>query len=210
MLACPIPPIEHFIPVGRNNRPGGTMTAEWITIHDTGDPKATAEDEAAYLARNDDAASAPASWHFTVDDRGAYQHLPLTEHGWHAADGHGPGNLTSVGVEICENTGGDRAKAEANAATLVAWLLIEIGLDVSRVVPHRHWYPKDCPHLLLPRRDAFLGSVLLEKYRLLPQPWDPSMEIALLARKGIITGMHKPTDRPTWGELATVLNRLTQ
>lgn len=205
MLKCPIPLAEDLIPLGRGNRPGGEMTPKWITIHDTGDPGATAKDEAGYL-KGSDAARAPVSWHFTVDDKGAVQHLPLDEHGWHAADGRGPGNMTSIGIELCEVQ--DRQTVEMNAAKVVAWLLIETGLDVSKVVPHRHWYPKDCPHLLLPRWNAFLNRVRLEKYRLVPAPWDPAMEISLLTDRGIINGTHKPSDKPTWGEMATVLNRL--
>lgn len=54
----------------------------------------------------------PTSWHFTVDEKEIYQHLPLNENGWHAGDG-GTGNRKSIGIEICENDG-DFEKAVAN------------------------------------------------------------------------------------------------
>ncbi|OPX90236.1 MAG: Sporulation-specific N-acetylmuramoyl-L-alanine amidase [Pelotomaculum sp. PtaB.Bin104] len=38
--------------------------------------------------------------------------------------------------------------------------------------------------------------------------WDPSGEIAKLKKDGLINGDHQPGDPVTWGELATVINRL--
>lgn len=152
--------IQDFIRPGRRNRPGHPLKAEWITVHDTGNPKAGADAlaHAKYLHGN--AADLPASWHFTVDDKRAVQHLPLDENGWHAGDGaNGPGNRTSIGVEICENQDGDRAQAERNAQELVADLLTRLGLTLDRVVPHKRWNGKNCPHLLLPRWDAWVSGI---------------------------------------------------
>ena len=41
-----------------------------------------------------------------------------------------------------------------------------------------------------------------------PKPWDPAAEIAQLKADGLIDSDHKPQDLVTWGEMATVLNRL--
>ena len=41
-----------------------------------------------------------------------------------------------------------------------------------------------------------------------PKPWDPAAEIAQLKAEGLIDSDHKPQDTVTWGEMATVLNRL--
>lgn len=38
--------------------------------------------------------------------------------------------------------------------------------------------------------------------------WDPAEEIARLREAGLVKGHHAPDDKVTWGELATVLNRL--
>ncbi len=213
-IACPIALVRDFIPAGRNNRPGGVMKAKYVTIHDTDNPSkgANARAHAAYL-KGDTAANLPVSWHFTVDRDGCVQHLPLTEHGWHAGDGHGLGNMSSVAVEICENADGDRAESETNAAKLTAWLLILLELDLTSVVPHRHWSQKDCPHLLLRYWHEWLEEVA--KYKSAyqrnnnsPAQWNPSAEIELLRRDNLIDSAHNPLDNVTWGEFATVLNRL--
>jgi len=210
-LMCPIPLTEDFIPFGRKNRPALPLLAEFITVHDTANPAkgADAAAHAAYL-KGDKAASLPVSWHFTVDDQGAVQHLPLNEIGWHAGDGRGPGNMKSIGVEICENADGDRIKAEENAVLLVAWLLVTLNLPADRVVPHRRWTKTECPHILWPKWGQFIDRVKITKYQLRPEPWDPEMEIRILRKKGIINSNHQPGDRVSWGELATIINRITK
>lgn len=156
--------IKDFIATGRRNRPGYRMVPEYITIHDTANsnPGANARAHAKYL-HGDAAAGRPASWHFTVDDQVIIQHLPLDENGWHAGDGgDGPGNRTSIGIEICENIDGDRTKAEKNAAWLVAYLLQELNLGVEKVVQHHHWTGKNCPHVLRSRPggwESFLAEI---------------------------------------------------
>ena|GEM_PF-7133727 len=144
------------------------MEPKFITVHDTANTNrgADAEAHAAYL-KGDSAANAPVSWHFTVDNKKIVQHLPTTESGYHAGDGNGPGNRSSIGVEICENVDGDRAKAEANAAKLIARLKSETG---SQVVQHNHWTGKNCPRVIrsrpngwkdfLKKVESFMGETL--------------------------------------------------
>lgn len=115
------------------------------------------------------------SWHFTVDDHSTYQSLPVNERGEHA-DYDGPGNRTSIGIEMCENRGNDRARTVDRTARLAAWLMKEHGIPLSHVVPHQHWRMirhddhrdlghKNCPHFLLDRGrpgakwQAFLAKV---------------------------------------------------
>jgi N-acetylmuramoyl-L-alanine amidase len=119
------------------------------------------------------------AWHFTVDDHSTYQSLPTNERGEHA-DYDGPGNRTSIGIEMCENRGNDLTRTIDRTARLVAWLMREHGIPLSRVVPHMHWRMirhddrrdlghKKCPHFLLdqgrlgPKWQAFLSKV--ESYR---------------------------------------------
>ncbi len=157
--------IQDLIPEGRRNRPRLTLDGpRWITVHDTGNPsrRADALAHAAYLL-SPTAANAPVSWHVTVDDERAVQHLPFDEVGWHAGDGRkaGGGNMASLGVEICENGGGDRAAAEDRAARVVAWLLRQHP-TVGGVVQHHHWTGKDCPRVLRARPggwEGFLAAV---------------------------------------------------
>lgn len=150
--------IQEFIAKGRRNRPGHPLIARWITIHDTGNTAITAHarNHAKYL-RGNVAAALRKSWHFTVDDTEIYQHLPLTESGFHAGDGDGPGNRTSIGIEICENKGIDRTRAEANAAWLTAGLLTDHKLGIEAVVQHNRWSGKNCPRILRGRPGGWAG-----------------------------------------------------
>ncbi|EHO34954.1 hypothetical protein HMPREF0995_01009 [Lachnospiraceae bacterium 7_1_58FAA] len=130
-----------------DNRPGGSNPCKYITIHETGNA-AKGADAAAHGAYLDSAAGEDAlvSWHYTVDDHAIVQHLPDYETAYHAGDGKaGPGNTTSIGIEICVNAGGDFEAAKANAAALVRLLMEEHGISIDRVVQHNHWNGKDCP-----------------------------------------------------------------
>jgi len=150
-----------FIPVGRQNRPGHLMTPQYITEHNTGSTNGTAKAHASYI-KTAECASRPASWHFTVDDKEIYQHLPLTENGWHAGDGgSGPGNRNSIAIEICEFTDQVRqAKTETNAA----WLTAKLIREVSSLLPfpgcmkqHYDWSGKNCPSVLRGRPGGWEG-----------------------------------------------------
>ncbi len=139
---------EHIISDGRENRPGrDTNPDTYITIHETGNT-AKGADAAAHGAYLDSAAGEDAlvSWHYTVDDHAIVQHLPDYETAYHAGDGKdGPGNATSIGIEICVNAGGDFAQAQANAASLVRQLMEEHGIPIDRVVQHAHWNARTAP-----------------------------------------------------------------
>ncbi|MCS7294693.1 MAG: N-acetylmuramoyl-L-alanine amidase, partial [Dehalococcoidia bacterium] len=90
------------------------------------------------------------SFHFVVDDREAVQLLPTTEVGWHAGDGPaGPGNRTSLAVELCVHAGSDWERTQEHGARLVAALCRAFGIPLERVVPHRDWSGKSCPRRLL-------------------------------------------------------------
>ncbi|MED3435154.1 N-acetylmuramoyl-L-alanine amidase [Bacillus velezensis] len=148
---------KDFIPVGHNNRPGYAMNPAYITVHNTANTAQGAS--AAMHARYEKNPETPTSWHFTVDDKEIYQHLPLNENGWHAGDGNGTGNRKSIGIEICENSDGDFEKAVANAQWLIKKLMKEQGISLANVVPHQHWSGKYCPHKLLDRWDSFKAGI---------------------------------------------------
>lgn len=170
--------IQDFVSTGRHNRPGTPIDGpKYITIHDTGNPSngANALAHAKYI-KSDTAANLPVSWHFTVDDRRAVQHLPLNEIGYHTGDTNG--NRTSLGIEICENADGSRAQAEANAIDLVAGLLQQFRLGVSVVVPHKYWNNKQCPHIILGRPggwDAFVAAIRAKLDQLNPTLPPPTL-----------------------------------
>ncbi|MGW7759561.1 N-acetylmuramoyl-L-alanine amidase [Bacillus velezensis] len=149
---------KDFIPVGHNNRPGYAMDSAYITVHNTANTAKGAS--AAMHARYEKNPETPTSWHFTVDEKEIYQHLPLNENGWHAGDGNrGTGNRKSIGIEICENSDGDFEKAVANAQWLIKKLMKEQGISLANVVPHKHWSGKQCPRKLLDRWDSFKAGI---------------------------------------------------
>lgn len=153
---------QDFIPKGRVNRPGHSMTPKYITIHNTGN---TSKDvNAAMHARYVKNQSTTASWHYTVDDGDTiYQHLPTNENGWHAGDGSsGIGNRRSIGIEICEYKGIDQNKANDNSIWLINKLMKEFTIELANIVPHQKWSGKYCPHNLLPNWSSFIEKIRVE------------------------------------------------
>lgn len=168
-----------FVPEGRyGRRKEFGLRAKYITIHSTANRNATARQHGigmargAFRGRSRWNRTGYLTWHFTVDDREVIQSLPLNIQGEHA-DHEGPGNTSSIGVEICEFRDPRRqAAAIERAARLTAWLMREEGIPLDHVVPHFHWpqrhfggYQKNCPRILLergrpgPRWAAFLKKV---------------------------------------------------
>jgi N-acetylmuramoyl-L-alanine amidase len=160
--------------------PTRTMAPQFITVHSTDNEKAGA-DAAAHDAllsvhgfpsllrdkkgnplmdkngkpqRNPLSRMGFITWHFTVDENRAIQHLPVSEQGDHA-DFTGPGNQVSIGVEICVNAGADRERTTLRAAAVVARLMKENNLTIDKVVPHYHWpqpprsFQKPCPSIFM-------------------------------------------------------------
>lgn len=135
-----------LIPEMHYNRPAYQMDAESITIHETGNMStgAGAKSHAAYIKK----VTTKTSWHYTVDDKEIYQHLPINENAWHAGDGSkGKGNRSSIAIEICVNIDGDFEKAKENAKKLIQYLMKETGIET--VIPHKNWSGKECPRKIL-------------------------------------------------------------
>ncbi|WP_282062887.1 peptidoglycan recognition protein family protein [Bacillus pumilus] len=149
--------IKDFIPKGNRNRPGNYMKPLYIKVHNTANTKkgADAANHASFVKRS----STAVSWHFTVDDKVIYQHLPLKENEWHAGDGRGTGNMKSIGIEICENADGNFEKAVENAQWLIRKLMTEQGIPLANVLPHKRWSGKNCPRKLLNRWDSFKAGI---------------------------------------------------
>ncbi|HHL0974825.1 TPA: N-acetylmuramoyl-L-alanine amidase family protein, partial [Bacillus cereus] len=120
---------------------------------------ATAENEIAYMIRNDN----QVSFHIAVDEKEAVQGLPLERNAWACGDGNGPGNRKSISVEICYSLSGGKRydKAEDNAAIVVARLMKQYSIPISKVRTHQSWSGKYCPHRMLAegRWNSFLERV---------------------------------------------------
>lgn len=123
------------------------MEAQFVVVHNTAND-ASAENEVAYMIRNDN----QVSFHYAVDDKEVVQGLPTTRNAWACGDGaSGNGNRKGIQVEICySKSGGVRFEnAEKNAAQFIAFLLKERGWSVDKVKKHQDFSKKYCPHRTL-------------------------------------------------------------
>lgn len=134
------------------------MVPEFLVIHNT-DNDASAENEIAYMQRNDN----KVSFHIAVDDKYAIQGLPLDRSAYHAGDGNGEGNRKGIAIEICYSlSGGERfLLAQDNAAMLAASMLSVRGWDISRVKKHQDFSGKYCPRRTMDELgwDNFLAKI---------------------------------------------------
>ena len=155
-----------LIPKDNENRPGYPMRPEWVTVHETGNPRPGANAEAHRVFTHDGGGKDTVSFHFVVDDREVVQLLPLTENGWHAGDGpDGPGNRTSIAIETCVNQDGDWGRTKANLARLLAAICRAYGWGTDRIVQHGRWSGKNCPSKI--RAEGSWDRLLAEVQRLL-------------------------------------------
>ena len=147
--------VADYIPEGRYNRPGGNYKVKYIVIHNTGNfsISADARSHRNYVKQD----GCKVSWHYTVDDKTIYKHLPEGERAWHAGDGReGQGNTYGIGIEMCVNheTLGTKNPTEYfyktmdNTAQLVAELLYKYNLSIKAVRQHYHFSGKNCPQVI--------------------------------------------------------------
>ena len=136
---------DFMSPRSRARRAAHSMHPRFITIHSTANPKGDAAAHARALKRG---AMGSLNWHFTVDQYCAVQHIPLNETGRHADRG-GPGDMYSIGIEMCEKRGQSIVKTFDRAAKLAAYNMYAHDIPLRTVVPHYYWTGKRCPHLLL-------------------------------------------------------------
>lgn len=126
-------------------RHAASMHPRFITIHSTANSSGTAESHSRYL---NSGKSRSIDWHFTVDQFGAYQHIPTTETGHHA-DHSGPGDQFSVAIEMCECRQHNPVVIYNKTAKLTALLMKRYNVPLRNVVPHNYWSGKNCPAPLM-------------------------------------------------------------
>lgn len=150
--------MQDLIPSSHSNRPGTSLQATHITVHETANTNngADAAMHARYV-KGEDARARQVSWHYTVDDTEIYQHLPTNEIGWHAGSS---GNRQSIGIEICVNQDGNFSVAREHAIQLVQMLMAQQNISLSQVVSHQHWTGKNCPANLLSEWARFKDDVI--------------------------------------------------
>lgn len=128
------------------------MNATTLTIHNTGNPTSTVQNERDWLTNPENTRTA--SFHIGVGENEVVECLPLNENAWHSGDGNSltSGNRSSIGIEICES--GNYAKTLNNAVELVAKMLKERGWGIDKLRRHWDWarpsdgYRKICPRLM--------------------------------------------------------------
>ena len=206
--------IKNHIPKSKDKRPGIKITPEYITIHSTGNPKSTAQNERDWLTNPSNTRTA--SWHIVVDEKEAIEAIPLTELAYHA--GNRNGNNKSIGIEICES--GNRQKTLENAVKLVAKMLHERNWGVNKLRRHFDWSGKNCPRILNYNNWAgwtkFKNDVQKELNKLkggstmanknTPSTW--AKEAWEWAKRQKYMDGNRPKDNMTREEFATVLHRL--
>lgn len=149
--------VQDLIPKGNSNRPQTALSPTYITVHETANTNAgaNAEMHSKYL-KSEDAQNRQVSWHITVDDKQAIQHLPFNEIGWHAGR---EGNYSSIGIEICVNQDGDFSIARYQAISIIRQLISSLDIPFDRVVTHQHWTGKNCPKNLLSEWAQFISEL---------------------------------------------------
>lgn len=156
-----VPVHTELIESNTKARPGTKRRIRYIVIHETDnfDKTTGAKNHAQFLSENNMDST---SWHYTVDDKEIYHHIPDNEVAYHAANEIG--NLYGIGIELCVNSGGNFEKTFNNATKLVAYLLKEYNLTTYDLKTHHDFSGKDCPHSILKnnRMDEFIEKV--EKY----------------------------------------------
>jgi len=139
-------------------RSGKKRRIKYIVIHETDNTAkgADAENHAKFLSENNKTST---SWHYTVDEKEIYHHIPDDEIAHHAATEKG--NLYGIGIELCVNEDGKFEKTFENGAKLVAYLLKEYDLGINDIKTHNDFSGKDCPHNILRdnRMDEFKNKV---------------------------------------------------
>ena len=144
---------------------GGSGKVQYITIHNTNTivtAQGTTMAEQYARATWPNANMKDSRVHYYIDDKDCWQLLREDEVGWHASDSRGPGNESSLAIEIIMDGSGSESdkKAEERGALLAAILLVRHDLSIEKLATHNMWYNKKyCPKYILPHWEAFRQSV---------------------------------------------------
>ena len=123
---------------------------EYIVVHQTGNSKQGA-DAKAHASSLFNGNISDMSWHFVVDDKSAYQNLPIHKGAWHVGVNYGGrlfgmvNNRNSICVESCIQAGYNANNAFNNTVEVVKQLMAENNIDADHVVSHYDVCAKNCP-----------------------------------------------------------------
>lgn len=191
-----------------NKRLGTKLNLESITIHNTGNSTSTARNERAWLSNQNNTSAT--SYHIVIDEKEVIECIPLDEVAHHS--GNKIGNLTSIGIEICES--GNQEKTWRNAIIFIANLLYNQGWEVDKITTHQRWNGKNCPSLILPRWNEFIGDIEKELVQLNNMKEQELSQWAIEAwewgKESGITDGHRPKGIATREEVVTMLYRMNK
>lgn len=138
-----LPIQKQFINYNKSVR---TQKPQWIVIHDTSDPNATAQNEHDYFAGGDRQSSAD----FFVDSNNIIQIIDTDNfYSWAIGDGKGKlgkTNANSCSIEMCLQSNGQPSEATINnTLDLVGVLMVKYNIDINHVIRHYDCSYKCCP-----------------------------------------------------------------
>ena len=118
---------------------------KYIVLHDTGNYKDTAKNNALYFNGGNRGSSA----HYFIDDTSIYQVVENNHGSWHCGDGGGKNGITntnSIGIEMCNSGGYISEKTIQNTLDLVRFLMNNYNVSTDKVVRHYDASGKICPN----------------------------------------------------------------
>lgn len=200
---------EDIIPVTPGFRPGVKFSTNipeeyrlneqnlvWVVVHDTGNSNvgAGAAMHANYLMNQVLNSGRKASWHYTVDPKEIYQHMPLDEVAYHAGDGSalpnlenespalGGGNRSGIGIEMSIQRDGDQFKTWQNTARLSAELLDNHNLPLSHLTYHYDFSGKECPQTLRRAGLVWLFEEYVANEYHLRKTFGPNADVQIISK----------------------------
>ena len=144
--------------------PNTTITPTSITIHNTGNIDASAQNNHNYMRNINKSGERIASWHFTCGWDKIIQAIPTNKKAYHA--GNSTGNNTSIGIEICMYKDKEKQRqAYMNAIALVKILMSYHKLDINKVKRHKDWSGKLCPAWLIEGKYGYTWTWFKEQIK---------------------------------------------
>ncbi len=164
-----------LLPISNGIRPGilkpahpegittyNSSNVYWVVVHETANtsPGAGALSHANYLWNAAQAGTIlNVSWHYTMDDKYTYQHVPENEIAYHAGDGStlpgtsstylGGGNRNGIGIEMSVAQDEDMFLTFQRTAKLASDILVRYNLPRSHIKFHQDFSGKWCPQGML-------------------------------------------------------------
>ena len=131
-----------------------------IVVHNTDNFRAGADARTHAEAQHNGELSNMSAHYYVDDGDTAYQAAPHNRGCWHVGVNYGGANLfgrygnrSSIGVEMCVQSGYDYEKAFRNTVAVVKEIMRKTGIPASRVYRHYDICSKHCPSQIMERDD---------------------------------------------------------